>query len=115
MMMVWTVSLDQRLVGLFKASRAVWMSLTHRLAMPQGIATWLLAYIACQTHLIPVRLSALRENCGSDASDKAFSNRLRDALHELSSRRILDPGWHIKGGRLHWRKRAPGGLPDRWG
>ncbi len=100
----WTVSLDPLMVKLFKASPAVWFPLHDRLALPEGIATWLLAYIACQTRLIPTKLSALREMCGSDATEKAFANRFRDALGALSNRQIIDPGWFIKAGRVHWRK-----------
>ena len=102
----WTVALDHPMVGLFKASPAVWFPLHDRLALPTGIATWLLTYIACQTRLIPTPLSALREKCGSDATEKAFANRLRDALRALSHRQIIDPGWFIEAGRLHWRKRV---------
>ena len=100
----WTISLDPNIVELFRASPAVWLKLEDRLLLPEGIATWLLTYIASQTRLIPTKLSTLRQLCGSDASEKAFANRFRDALRELVKRQIIDAGWSVKAGRIHWLK-----------
>lgn len=50
----WTVSLDPQIVQLFRISPEVWLSAEDRLSLPEGLATWLYAYIASQTRLIPM-------------------------------------------------------------
>lgn len=100
----WTISLDPNIVELFRASPAVWLKLQDRLSLPEGMATWLLTYIASQTRLFPTKLSTLHQLCGSEAGEKAFANRFRDALRELVKRQIIDAGWSIKAGRIHWLK-----------
>ena len=72
--------------------------------LPEGMASWLYTYISSQTRLIPMRLATLRELCGSEANDKAFSNRMRDALKLLARLGTIDPGWSLKGGQVRWRK-----------
>ena len=104
----WTVALDRHVVELFSVSTQVWFPLHERVVRPEGLATWLFTYISCQTRLIPTRLATLRELCGSEANDKAFSNRIRDALKRLASLGTIDPGWSLKSGAVHWRKPAKG-------
>lgn len=100
----WTVALDPHIVELFRISPEVWLSMAPRLTLPDGLATWLYAFIESQTRLIPMQLSSLRELCGSEATDKAFSNRFRDALHHLTRLGVVDSGWSIGGGQVRWRK-----------
>ena len=100
----WTISLDPNIIELFRASPAVWLKLQDRLSLPEGVATWLLTYIASQTRLFPTKLSTLHQLCGSEAGEKAFANRFRDALRELVKRQIIDAGWSVKAGRIHWLK-----------
>lgn len=100
----WTVALDRHIVELFSLSTAVWFPLQERLVLPEGMASWLYTYISSQTRLIPMRLATLRELCGSEANDKAFSNRMRDALKLLARLGTIDPGWSLKGGQVRWRK-----------
>lgn len=100
----WTVGLDTQLVKLFQVSPEVWLRLQPRLALPTGLASWLFAFIESQTRLIPMQLSSLRELCGSNATEKAFSNRMRDALRKLAATGIIELGWSLKKGKVHWMK-----------
>jgi hypothetical protein len=103
----WTVSLDSHIVQLFRISPVVWLSVDERLSLPEGLATWLYTYIASQTRLIPMKLSTLRELCGSEASERGFLNRFRDAIRLLAQRGIIDTGWSIKRGQVRWLKLPP--------
>ena len=89
----WTVALDRHITQLFRVSPAAWFALQDRLLLPDGLATWLYTYVASQTRLIPMKLATLRELCGSDASDKGFANRFRDAMRHLAERGVVDKGW----------------------
>ncbi len=100
----WTVALDVHFVDLFRASPGVWLRRPLRLNLPVGVATWLYAYVETQSKLIPMTLTRLRELCGSQASDKALENRLRDALKILSAHSVIDSGWSIRKGKVSWRK-----------
>ena len=100
----WTVSLDPHIVQLFRISPEVWLSVEDRLSLPEGLATWLYSYIASQTNLIPMKLSTLRELCGSEASERGFLNRFRDAMHLLAQQGIIDTGWSIARGQVRWLK-----------
>ena len=104
----WTVSLDPDIVQLFRISPVVWLSVEDRLSLPEGLATWLYTYIASQTRLIPTKLTTLRELCGSEASERGFSNRFRDALQVLAQHGIIDTGWSIERGQVHWLKLRKG-------
>lgn len=101
----WTVSLDGDIVRLFQLSPVVWFSLETRLALPEGLATWLLGYIESQSRLIPTKISSLRQLSGSQASEKSFTNRLRDALHHLALQQVIDSGWSVRSGTVRWLKR----------
>jgi hypothetical protein len=100
----WTVGLDRQLTELFLASPEVWLRLETRLSLPEGLATWLYAYIESQTRLIPMSLLTLQTLCGSKAGPKAFINRMRDALSHLSDADVIDTGWSIKTGTVYWMK-----------
>jgi hypothetical protein len=100
----WSVTLDEDIVLLFKQSRLVWLNLEQRRNLPEGLATWLYAYIESQTTLIPWPTEKLRELCGSDAQPREFSIVLSRALTKLASIGVVDEGWSIKNGLVHWRK-----------
>lgn len=109
----WSVVLDQDIVRLFKHSRLVWLDLALRQQLPEGLATWLYAYVSSQTTLIPWPLDKLRESCGSDAQPREFSIVLGRALGKLAGAGVIDNGWSIKRGTVHWRKaRAAESLAD---
>jgi hypothetical protein len=100
----WTVALDRHIIKLFSVSPEAWLPLQERLSLPEGMATWLYGFISSQTKLIPMRLTTLKELCGSEASGKAFSNRTRDALKLLACLGAIDAGWSLKDGEVRWRK-----------
>lgn len=100
----WTVALDRQIVELFRQVPQVWLDLEPRLTLPEGIATWLYAFVESQSSLIPTKVDLLRTLCGSDATPRAFENKLRDALAHLTSHKVIDAGWALQKGMLRWRK-----------
>lgn len=100
----WTVALDRQIVELFRQVPQVWLDLEPRLTLPEGIATWLYAFVESQSSLIPTKIELLRTLCGSDATPRAFENKLREALAHLTSHKVIDPGWAMQKGMLRWRK-----------
>lgn len=100
----WSVALDRDIVGLFKQSPQVWLDLPKRQALPEGLTTWLYAFIESQSRLIPMPVETLRQLCGSDASDESFPRTLRLALKELNEHGVIDSGWTVAQGMVHWRK-----------
>lgn len=100
----WSVVMDEDIVHLFKESRLVWLDLAQRRNLPEGVATWLYAYIESQTTLIPWPTEKLREMCGSDAQPREFNIVLSRALTKLASIGVVDEGWSIRNGTVHWRK-----------
>ena len=100
----WTVGLDEHITKLFGISPKVWLSLEDRLLLPEGLATWLYSFVASQTRLIPMTLSTLKALCGSQATDKSFSNRMRDALKQLAQRGVIGTGWSVGNGQVRWLK-----------
>lgn len=101
----WSVVLDNDIVRLFQKSSYVWLDAPTRRALPEGLATWLYAYVKSQSRLIPTSVAALREMCGSDASsNETFQRRLYTALDALAEQGIVDTGWSIRKGSVHWRK-----------
>lgn len=102
----WTVALDRQIVELFRQVPQVWLELEPRLTLPEGIATWLYAFVESQSTLIPTKVELLRTLCGSDATPRAFENKLREALAHLTRHQVIDTGWSIQKGMLRWRKTA---------
>ena len=100
---MWCVSLDPDIVKLF-ANANVWLDLKTRLELPDGLATWLYGYVEAQTRLIPIRIETLKQRCGTDSDNRAFTNLLRTALKHLNTHGLIDPGYQLKDGQLRWRK-----------
>lgn len=100
----WTVALDESIVQLFRVSPEVWLDIENRLALPDGLASWLYGYIESQTKLIPMELPKLIALCGSQATIKTFAEEMRDALALLSARKFIDSGWYLRQNKVHWRK-----------
>lgn len=103
----WRVALHPHIVELFQVSPKVWLSMPTRLSLPEGLPTWLYAYIESQTRLIPMRIDTLRTLSGSDSGARSFTNNMRLALRELASRGVLASGWSLRGGQVRWLKKRP--------
>ncbi len=103
----WSVALDRDIVRLFMQSPQVWLDMPRRQALPEGLTTWLYSFIESQTRLIPMPVGTLRQLCGSDASDESFPRTLRLALRELNEHGVIDKGWKVAAGMVHWRKMTP--------
>ena len=101
----WRVALHPHIVELFRLSPRVWLSMSVRLTLTEGLPTWLYAYIESQTHLIPMRIAKLRELSGSESEERAFVNSMRLALKELANRDIIEPGWSLRQGLIRWMKK----------
>lgn len=101
----WSVVLDKDIVRLF-ANTHIWLDLNTRRELPDGLATWLYAYIESQTTLIPTSIETIRQLCGADASgcERAFANTLRRALEHLKKHEVIEPGFRFKDGKVHWKK-----------
>ena len=100
----WSVALDPHIVALFKGDTHVWMDVATRIRLPEGLASWLYGYVRSQTRLIPMKLETLRQQCGSEASPKAFMNGMRLALPELAQVGVVAPGWSLGAGQVRWLK-----------
>ena len=100
----WTIGLDPHIAALFRISREVWFEMEPRLALTDGLATWLYTYIESQTKLIPMCIAKLRDLCGSDADDRAFTNSLRLALRDVAATGIIATGWSLRKGQVRWLK-----------
>lgn len=103
----WSVALDPKMAALFEHTPKVWLQLQLRLALPDGLTTWLYAYVESQHRLIPMQLDTLRTLCGVESNGRAFANRLRIALGHLAEAGLIDAGWSLRGNQLRWRKRLP--------
>jgi hypothetical protein len=55
-----------------------------------------------------MKLETLRQQCGSEASPKAFMNGMRLALHQLAQEGVVAPGWSLGAGTVRWMKGANG-------
>ncbi|MCT6721599.1 hypothetical protein [Acidovorax sp. K2F] len=102
----WRVALDKNIVALFRNSREVWLDATLARKIPHGVCSWLYAYVEAQHRLIPTSAEYLRKLSGSLATPDSYERSLRQALGQLASAQILDPGWSVKNGKVHWRKRT---------
>lgn len=102
----WSVMLDPDIVRLFATeSKRVWLDFELRRTLPDGLTSWLYTYIESQTRLIPQPTQTIQELCGSDACDaRSFQIILRRSLKALVERDIIDDGFFIKSGTLHWIK-----------
>lgn len=103
----WTVAIDDEIVRLF-ARTTVWLKLSTRLKLPEGLATWLYCYVESQTRLIPTKVEQLRKLCGADADHRAFVNSLRKALKHLNAHAVIDSGYKLTSHELRWRKTTIG-------
>lgn len=99
----WSVALDPHIVALFQGTH-VWLDVATRIRLPEGLASWLYGYVRSQTRLIPMKLETLRQQCGSEASPKAFMNGMRLALQQLAQRSVVAPGWSLGAGWVRWLK-----------
>ena len=104
----WSVALDPHIVALFQGNTHVWLDVATRIRLPEGFASWLYGYVRSQTKLIPMKLETLRQQCGSEASPKAFTNGIRLALHELVHVEVVAKDWSLSAGRVHWMKGPKG-------
>ena len=103
----WSVALDRHIVELFRVSPQAWLSIELRLRLPEGLTTWLYAFIESQTRLIPMKIARLQELCGSDSGERAFGNSLRLAMKEIARTGIIEAGWSLRRGQVRWMKKSP--------
>jgi hypothetical protein len=101
----WVVALDPQIVEMFRILPSFWFPMQPRLALTDGLATWLYTYIESQTCLIPTRIDLLRQLCGCDARGRAFTNSLRLALKQVAAAGVIDTKWTLLRGEVRWLKR----------
>lgn len=102
----WSVALDKDVVKLFQYNN-VWLDVTTRIRISEGLSSWLLGYVEAQTRLIPTSVENLKSCCGSSSEGRSFLTSLRKSLNELVILNIIDSGFRIAKGILYWRKVAP--------
>ena len=54
---------------------------------------------------LPMRIARLRELCGSNAGDRAFTNSLHLAIHHVAATGLIDIAWTLRGGQIRWLKK----------
>lgn len=105
----WSVALDRDIVELFRDQPETWLDLHLWKRLPEGLTTWLYAYVRSQGRMIPWRIDDLRSRCGSEANDKTFREMLGKSLMHLCEEGVIDKGWSLKGQLVRWRKlKRPG-------
>ncbi len=101
----WTVGLDPDIVRVFNDSRFVWLDIEQRLSMPDGLPSWLYAYIRSQTKLLPTKVAQLQKLCGSTGKLHGFRKTLWNAMELLVDAQLVCRGWSIdKHDMLQWKK-----------
>lgn len=105
----WSVALDKDIVSLFSQAN-VWLSFQSRAEVSEGLSSWLYGYVEAQSTLIPTSVDSLRAFCGSASEGKAFVLSLRTALKELAALGVIESGFRIQQGRVHWMKKRMLGI-----
>lgn len=101
----WRVRLEPGIVRTFQQSMTIWLDLEMRRTLPEGLTTWLLGYVESQSQLIPMSIESLKSLSGSETkSMKAFRVVLARSLNSLVAAKVVECGWRVHQGRLHWRK-----------
>jgi hypothetical protein len=102
---LWSVSLDSDIVQLLTKETVVWLDLQQRLALTNGLTSWLYGYVRSQTTLIPTKVDRLRLQSGSEGALDGFRDNLRIAMGVLAGAQVVDTGWYIdRYDMLHWLK-----------
>ncbi len=101
----WSVVLDPDIVKLFALSAYVWLDLETWKKLPEGLTTWLYGFVRSQVTLGQQPLDELARLCGSGISNMStFHTMLCRALNALVAQGVIEPGWRIRNGIVHWRK-----------
>lgn len=101
----WSVVLDPDIVKLFALSAYVWLDLETWKKLPEGLTTWLYGFVRSQVSLGQQPLDELARLCGSGISNMStFHTMLCRALNALVTHGVIEAGWRIRNGILHWRK-----------
>lgn len=77
------IRLNDELVPLFETPYYTLIHMPQRVALPTGIASKLHSYFSSHKEPLPAPMATLKKLCDSTASDRAFTNKLRDALNQL--------------------------------
>lgn len=98
----WTVWLSQRLVQMFD-DRVTYLSMEERLAVKDGLVSWLLGFIKSDACFVAFPLALLRELSGSRQEQKQFNEDARKAFLKLQQLGLLD-SYSIERGAVRIRK-----------
>jgi hypothetical protein len=98
----WSVWLSPRLVAIFDR-HPTYLSMKNRLALKDGINSWLYGFIKADSSFAPFSLSDLREVAGSTYDQKNFNRQIKGALETLKGEGLLK-GFALKKGKLEITK-----------
>ena len=95
----WSVQIDSRMCQLFKTT-PTYLIASKRMALTEGLQTWLYGYIEANTCTYAVPVAKIHEACGSTSSLKEFSRQIRDALPKLVEIGAVHENSTVKNGKV---------------
>lgn len=95
----WSVQIDSRMCQLFKTT-PTYLIAAKRMALTEGLQTWLYGYIEANTCAYAVPIERIHEACGSTSSLKEFSRQVRDALPRLVKIGAVRENSTVKNGKV---------------
>jgi hypothetical protein len=93
----WQVRIAPELVLLFADVQFTRLEWVQRLALPDGLATWLHGYLASHRNPYPIKIDTIRVGAGlADATKSDIKKTVKNALNALVSVRFLS-GYEVAG------------------
>lgn len=95
------VTLSPKLVDLFGDVYFTKIEWEQRLALPDGLATWLQGYFASHRNPHPISIESIRDHCGSDTKSlPSFTQKVKIALQLLVDVGFLK-SWNVASGLVY--------------
>lgn len=98
----WSVWLSPRLASMFDRF-PTYLSMKNRLALKDGITSWLYGFLKADACFAPFNLAELREVAGSTYEQKNFNRQIKNAMELLKGEGLVK-GFGIKAGQLEIAK-----------
>lgn len=102
----WSVWLSPRLAAMFDRAQT-YLSVKKRLALKDGITSWLYGFIQADACFAPFSLTDLREVAGSTYCQKNFNRQIKGALELLTGEGLIQ-GFSLEKGKINVIKQAQG-------
>jgi hypothetical protein len=99
----WSVWLSERLAAMFERA-TTYIPREDRLALRDGLVSWLFGFIKADACFAPFSLADLRDLSGSNSYEqKAFNRVLKAALEQLRTAGLIE-GFEVAAGKVRVRK-----------